>query len=403
LTDNKKLGRYSILKQLGKGSMSTVYQAVDPLLGREVAIKVILPQYYHLPGFIKRFEREAIALARLDHPNIIKIYDMGDENKQFYMVIQLLNGGTLKQRLQINRKQKTTMPLADIGNILGPICNGVDYFHQSGFIHRDLKPANIMFDENDKPYIADFGIVKNLDWESFTSAGSILGTPFYMSPEQLAGKVDVRTDIYSLGIIVYEMATGDVPFRSSNISEVISAHIKQTPTPPHQIVPEIPESVSDVILKSMAKAPSDRYDNAMDMYHALEPALPKKISETIPATMRIKENSSQTSVSTHDAFLKSINSGVRYKLSSESDNRIGRSKQTKKVEVDLSSEKDSEFVHSVHAIIRHSETGWELETFANISNPVYVNKYKITPGEKTPIFHGDELTLSKCRLILETG
>jgi hypothetical protein len=153
----------------------------------------------------------------------------------------------------------------------------------------------------------------------------------------------------------------------------------------------------------MAKAPSDRYDNAMDMYHALEPALPKKISETIPTTMRIKENSSQTSVSTHDAFLKSLTSGVRYKLSSESDNRIGRSKQTKKVEVDLSSEKDSEFVHSVHAIIRHSETGWELETFANISNPVYVNKKKITPGERTPIFHGDELTLSKCRLILETG
>jgi serine/threonine protein kinase len=238
--EKHQFGRYKIVKQIGRGSMSTVYLAIDPLLSREVAVKVIHPQLSRQPGFIKRFEREAMALARLDHPSILDIYDMGEVDRLYYMVIQYLSGGTLKERLKALKASNEFMPLQEVNRILSTICDAVDYIHRAGFIHRDLKPSNVMFDEFNKPILADFGIVKAIKWDSFTVEGGILGTPFYMSPENFTLRdIDLRSDIYSLGIMLYEMCTGDVPFRGTVFADVVKAHLYTPITPPKEINPNI--------------------------------------------------------------------------------------------------------------------------------------------------------------------
>jgi serine/threonine protein kinase len=398
--DQTQFGRYKIVRQLGKGSMSTVYLAIDPLLNREVAIKVINPQLSRQPGFIKRFEREAMALARLDHPSIIHIYDMGQVDILYYMVIQYLSGGTLKERLQKLRAANEFMPFKEVGKILTTICNAVDYIHRAGFIHRDLKPSNVMFDEFNEPLLADFGIVKAIKWDSFTAEGGILGTPFYMAPENFTLRdIDQRSDIYSLGVILYEMCTGDVPFRASMFAEVAKAHMYTTPTPPQEFNPYIPAAMSDVILRALEKEPSKRFQTALSLsqaYSALFPA-PQK------GTVRV--SSSRGSISTQlrqRAYLKSAASGARYKLSPDFDNRIGRSTPVNRVEVDLTSEEFSEYTHSIHAIVRFNASGWELEAPKDIHNPLYINNIKIQPGDRKNLSDGDQITVSKIKLVFET-
>lgn len=394
----QQYGRYQTIKLLGRGSMSTVHKAIDPLLGREVAIKVIHPQLCRQPGFIKRFEREAMALARLDHPNVIDIYDMGHEKDVFYMVIRFLSGGTLKECLQPFKQNKKFMTLQQVNRIFSGICQAVDYIHRAGFVHRDLKPSNIMFDEQDKPILADFGIVKAMGWESFTVQGGILGTPFYMSPEQFSGvNVDLRSDIYSLGVMLYEMCTSNLPFRGSVFADIVRAQLKQDPVLPEQINPTIPPAASAVILKALAKSPDHRYQSARELAEAFSATLPLPYKEPTKDTIPISEPNNDLP----SAYLKSSTSGLRYKLSTSIDNRIGRSKPNEPVEIDLSAEKDSDFVHSIHAIVRYTPSGWELATPDDIENPVLINTGKIGPGERVILSHGDRVTFSLTKLEIE--
>lgn len=378
--------------------MSTVYQAIDPILSREVAIKVINPSLCRQPGFIKRFEREAMALAQLHHPNIIDIYDMGQEQEDFYMVIMLLSGGTLKERLLSLKQSNLLMPLQQIDYIQHAICEALDHIHHAGFIHRDIKPSNVMFDDRDKPFLADFGIVKALESEKLTMVGGILGTPFYMSPEQFkADKVDPRCDIYSMGVMLYEMCTGRLPFKSDKLADVIDAHLHQHPLPPDEINPQISPPVSTVVLRALAKVPDDRYPTASELANAFSAALRPSHKDTVP----ISDLGGTSNRSLPYAYLKSIASGVRYRLYPNMENRIGRSKPNKLVEVDLSAEKDSGFVHSLHAIVRYAHAQWELETPNNIENPVYVNKRKVGPREKIVLANGDQLGFSLTILVVE--
>jgi serine/threonine protein kinase len=398
LSNNQHYGRYRIIKLLGKGSMSIVYQAIDPILSREVAIKVINPSLCRQPGFIKRFEREAMALAQLHHPHIIDIYDMGQEQDDFYMVIRLLSGGTLKERLISFKQSNQFMPLQQIDYIQHAICDALDHIHQAGFIHRDLKPANVMFGDQDKPFLADFGIVKALESERLTMVGGILGTPFYMSPEQFKGdQVDPRCDIYSMGVVLYEMCTCSLPFKSDKLADVIDAHLHRQPLPPDEINPQISPSVAAVILRALAKTPDDRYPDASDLANAFSAALRPSKKDTVP----ISDFEVVSNRSLPDAFLKSTTSGVRYKLHPDIDNQIGRSKPNRSVEVDLSAEKGSEFVHSLHAIIRYTDTHWELETPKDIENPVFINKRKVGPNEKVVLANGDRLGFSLTIFIIE--
>jgi hypothetical protein len=261
------IGRYQIVQLLGKGGMATVYKALDTRLERYVAIKV-LHAAQEDETFLIRFEREAKALAHLSHPHIVKVLDYGDENGSPYLIMEYIGGGTLKDLMN------QPMPWQQASQILLPLTQALEYAHSLNIIHRDVKPANILITENGQPMLSDFGIAKTLGQQThtdLTGTGFGIGTPHYMAPEQGFGrKLDGRADIYSLGVIMYEMITGKLPFDADTPMAVVLMHATETPPLPREILPGIPEPVENVILRAMAKVPEDRFPSMASMGAALE-------------------------------------------------------------------------------------------------------------------------------------
>ncbi len=264
------LNQYQIVEEIGKGGMATVYKAYQPKLDRYVAIKVMLAQYADTPGFKKRFLREARAVAQLSHPNILPIYDVGLAGDISYFVMKYVPGHTLKHVL------KQALPLLQVSHYIDQVTRALDHAHRQGILHRDIKPANILLEEvEDWLLLADFGLAKVIKGkEMLTSTGEQMGTPIYISPEQAQGAlVDQRTDIYSLGVVLYEMVTGRVPYQGETPLEVMFKHVHEPLPPPRQIKPDLPEMVEDVIIKALAKNPSERYSRARELHEALRQAL----------------------------------------------------------------------------------------------------------------------------------
>jgi tRNA A-37 threonylcarbamoyl transferase component Bud32 len=263
------LGKYQIVEQVGKGGMATVFKAFQPGLDRYVAVKVLPAYYAHEEGFEERFTREAKAIARLDDPNILPVYDFGQDDGLSYIVMKYVSGGTLKDRL--GRPLASKEALA----ILKQIAGALDHAHDVGILHRDVKPGNILIDEKGWVYLSDFGLAKMVEGSvQLTGTGTGVGTPAYMSPEQGQGlSVDERTDVYSLGVILYEMLTGRVPYEAETPMAVVVKHISSPLPLPRSVNPNIPESVERVILKALAKDPDDRFSRAGDLVIALETAI----------------------------------------------------------------------------------------------------------------------------------
>lgn len=266
----QSLGRYHVLEQLGEGGMATVYKARDMKLNRDVAVKVIRTDVFGsaiLDRILKRFDREAQALAELTHPNIVTILDYGEFNGAPYLVMPFLPGGTLKQRLgkPISWQEAVQM--------LVPIAQALSHAHQQGIVHRDVKPSNILIARTGEPMLSDFGIAKILDTEEtrdLTSTGVGIGTPEYMAPEQGMGQTDERADIYALGIVFYEMIAGRIPYRADTPMAVLLKK-NQEPLPrPKQFVPTLPNAVEDVLIKALARDPKYRYQTAAEFGIALE-------------------------------------------------------------------------------------------------------------------------------------
>lgn len=268
-------GKYIVTKTLGRGGMAEVYLARDPVLERYVAIKVIYPHLAADPGFEERFRREAKLVAALRHAHIVQLHDFDVAANQPFMVMEYLGGGSLKDRLVTLRGRGTTMPLAEIAHILEPIASALDYAHAYGTIHRDVKPANILFTSNGDPVLSDFGIAKIVgEAAQISITGTTIGSPAYMSPEQADNKsVDARSDLYSLGVVVYEMASGRVPFHGDSPTAVLMQHITASPPPPRQFNANIPEPVQAVILKALAKDPAARFVSATELARAFCAAL----------------------------------------------------------------------------------------------------------------------------------
>lgn len=263
----EKIGRYEIRAELGRGGMATVYHGYDPRFEREVAVKVLPSELLHSdPQFKLRFEREAKIIAQLEHPSIVPVYDVGEENGQPYFVMRYMNGGSLAERI----KQKV-MSVEEAARILGQIAPGLDEAHSKGIVHRDLKPSNILFDAKGTPYISDFGIAKLSQSQASSVTGSaIIGTPAYMAPEQAAGEtVDGRSDIYALGIILFEMLTGRQPYEADTPMAVAIKHI--TDPVPHilEANPSLPADVDAIIQTAMAKRKEDRFSTAVELVDAL--------------------------------------------------------------------------------------------------------------------------------------
>jgi protein kinase-like protein len=262
-----KIGRYEIKSELGRGGMATVYRGYDPLFEREVAVKVLPSELLHSdPQFKLRFEREAKIIASLEHPSIVPVYDVGDDNGQPYFVMRYMSGGSLSDRIKAK-----VLTIDEAVKILGQLAPGMDEAHSKGIIHRDLKPSNILFDGKGVPYISDFGIAKLSQAQSGNVTGSaIIGTPAYMAPEQAQGTgVDGRTDIYAVGIILFEMLTGRQPYEADTPMAVAFKHITD-PVP--QILlsnPNLPEDVEPIIQTAMAKNKDDRFATAGDLVESL--------------------------------------------------------------------------------------------------------------------------------------
>ncbi len=264
------LDRYHILDQLGEGGMATVYKALDTRLDSEVAVKVIRIERLSpdvLERAMARFEREAKAQAKLTHPNIVKVTDYGEYQGRLYLVMPFLPGGTLKHRLG------KLIPWQKAARLLIPIARALATAHGLGMIHRDVKPANILITEDSQPMISDFGVAKVMDVQEtvdLTSTGMGVGTPEYMAPEQFKGQVDDRSDIYALGVVFYEMVTGGKPYTADTPAALI---IKQATDPlprPMATVPSLPSSVEQVLLKALAKDPTNRYQNMLDFATEME-------------------------------------------------------------------------------------------------------------------------------------
>ena len=262
------IGPYRVLEQVGLGGMATVYKAYQPAMDRYVALKILPQHYAQDPQFVERFLREARTIANLEHRNILPVYDFGEDRGITYLAMRYLEGGTLKDILALGQ-----LTLADAGQLLGQVAHALDYAHRQGVVHRDVKPANIMVDNEGWTYLTDFGIAKVLDTTSELTAGAI-GTPAYMAPEQSLGQpVDGRADIYALGVILYELVTGQVPFKADTPMAVALAHIHEPLPPPRSVDPSVPESFERVILKALAKDPDDRYQAAAAFDEALDEAI----------------------------------------------------------------------------------------------------------------------------------
>ena len=270
------LGQYRIIEQIGQGGMATVYKAYQPSLDRYVAIKILPPYFAHEPGFSARFTREAKAVAKLNHPNILPIYDFGQERELSFIVMKYVATGTLRGILG------EPLPLEATVDVVRQMAAALDHAHRRGILHRDVKPSNVLLDEGHWVLLTDFGLAKMVEGSAvLTASGVGVGTPAYMSPEQGRGEqVDARTDIYALGVMLYEMATGRVPFQAETPMAVVIKHITDPLPLPRSINPDLPESVERVILKALAKDRDDRFASATEMADVLCAAL-SSIPETV--------------------------------------------------------------------------------------------------------------------------
>ncbi|NPV58886.1 MAG: Stk1 family PASTA domain-containing Ser/Thr kinase [Actinobacteria bacterium] len=254
--------RYRIKEKLGSGGMADVYLADDLLLGREVAVKVLHAQYAADPVFIQRFRHEAQAAANLNHPNIVNIYDWGNEGELYYIVMEYVEGRDLKEIL---RSEGRLLP-ERAAEIAAEISAALQFAHRHNLVHRDIKPHNIFITDLGRVKVMDFGIAREGNGGGMTQTGMVMGTPQYISPEQAQGlAVDGRSDIYSLGVVLYEMLTGRVPFDDPNPVTVTYRQVREDPIPPSVIDPEIPAALEAVVMKAMAKNPANRFQTAQEM------------------------------------------------------------------------------------------------------------------------------------------
>jgi serine/threonine-protein kinase len=259
----QKIGRYEIISEIGQGAMGVVYRALDPLLERTVAIKTISLELSkdEFEEFEQRFYREASSAGRLNHPNIVTVHDVGNTDHIAYMAMEFLEGVELRDIMDGGAQ----LDLDRIVEIASQVADGLAFAHEHGVVHRDIKPSNIMILKNGVAKITDFGIAL-IPSSSRTMAGMVLGSPKYMSPEQVVGQdVDRRSDIFSLGVMLYEMLTGKPPFSGENISVIMYRILNEMPVAPVTLKPDLPEVFNYIVAKALAKHPDDRYQNAAEM------------------------------------------------------------------------------------------------------------------------------------------
>jgi len=270
----KEIGKYRITERIGRGGMADVYLGIHTHLDRKVAVKVLHSHLLEGGDFVARFKREAKAVANLRHPNIVQVYDFDVQDEMIFMVMEYIDGASLHSRLVEVGNRGERLPIKLIGSIINDIAGALDYAHSKGMLHRDIKPSNILLDHNDKAYLTDFGIAKLLDDQKFTATGQLVGTPAYMSPEQGMGEdLTEESDIYSLGIVAFEMLTGQVPYDAKTPIGIVHKQINDPVPDLSQLVDGVPGTAQEVLNRALAKTPEGRFNRAEDLVKALRVAL----------------------------------------------------------------------------------------------------------------------------------
>lgn len=264
--------RYEIIRAIGEGGMANVYLAQDTILDRKVAVKILRGDLAEDEKFVRRFQREAISASSLNDPNIVEVYDVGEDDGKYFIVMEYVQGLTLKQLI----KKRGNLTLPEVQDIMLQLTSAVSHAHESYIIHRDIKPQNVIILEDGRVKIMDFGIAVALNAGEFTQTNSVMGTVYYIPPEQAnGGAATIKSDIYSLGILMYELVTGHVPFKGENPVEVAIKHMNEEIPSICEYDPEMPQSIENIILKASAKNPKNRYESAEEMHEDLLTALDK--------------------------------------------------------------------------------------------------------------------------------
>ncbi len=378
----RHLGKYELYDVLGRGKAATVYKAYEAGLDRFVAIKVLIRNDEY---FLARFEREAKTIAALnDHPHILTIYDYQGIQQPFYLVMEYIEQGTLADQLS-----DKSFNWWQAINIAIPIAEALNYAHQKSFIHRDVKPSNIMIPQLEHPLLADFGIVKAFESDDeLSKTGDILGTPEYMPPEQSGfGEIGPYTDIYALGIVLFEIVAGRVPFQHKNVVHLLNAQVT-TPAPsPREFNPECPTELERVILQALEKSPEARYHSMQDFIDELKHI--QAVYDQPPEFTTYLEL--QSSIQNTSEYQKTIDlsSIIQEALI------IGRTNSKGNPDVDLSPYTLEPYeISRQHARLWKSKDGWLLEDLNSV-NGTYVNDTRLAPFERMPLKSTDKVSFSR--------
>ncbi|MBN2002564.1 MAG: protein kinase [Anaerolineae bacterium] len=366
----KRFGQYEVVDAIGGGGMGAVYRARDTQLNREVALKVLPPELARDHEFIERFQREANTAASLEHPHIVAIYNIGQQDGMHYLAMRLLHGQTLNHLI----RHTGAIPLLRILKIIEQLASALDYAHRRGIIHRDIKPANIMVDTDDYVTLMDFGIARALVGSKITRTGTMIGTPEYMAPEQFTGEdLNVQADTYALSVVLYEMLTGHVPFTGETPVAISHGHVYQPPPPPSSYNPQIPPAVEQVVLRGLAKRPEARYATASALAQALGAAIRGEVQPEVLQSLKL-----------------TLPNGAEYALQSGV-LRLGRAPDNQIVV-------NEELVSRYHAEIRSDEHSSAIIDLGS-ANGTFVNGQQLVPHRPQTLQAGMQIHLGRQTLL----
>jgi len=375
--NGETMGPYEIRGQLGQGGMATVYKAYHPALDRYVAIKVMDASLSKEQGFIDRFKREARVIAKLDNKHIVPVYDFDERNGQPYIVLKFIDGQTLRDRMR-----GAPLSKSEVMQIISAVGDGLQYAHNCGVLHRDTKPSNVLMADDGKIYLTDFGLARLVEGTSSLTGDMIVGTPHYISPEQAvnADKLDEGTDIYSFGVMIYEMVVGCLPFDGDTTFSVIEDHIYKPPPPPTSIKPDLSEEVEQVILKALAKQRSDRHVQVADLVNDFKKSWLSKTEQ---------DDLSSTTMEALKIAALVAESGKAFPLGSEMA-IIGRNSATKNVknDIDLSDLDTKKIISRRHVMIKRQNNEFILYDLDS-RNGTFVNGERLSASQPHTLVSGD--------------